>query len=173
MAILERLQKVRLLAFDLDGVLTNGKILLSSDGSWLRQMDMKDGFAIQLAVKKGLHLAVISGSNSWQVEERLRKLGVSFIFQDVNDKLLCLQNLSEDLKVHKDEVLYMGDDIPDFAGFAMAGVKVCPADAASELKMQADIITTRNGGDACVREIIEKVMRTQGLWSQYHDISSI
>ncbi len=173
MSILERLQKIKLLAFDLDGVLTNGKILLSPDGSWLRQMDIKDGFAIQLAIKKGLHIAVITGSSSSEVAQRLNKLGVKYFFQQINDKAQCLEALTLDLHLNTHEVLFMGDDIPDLAAFSVSGIKACPIDAVPEIKMTADIISEKKGGDASVREIIEKTMRCQGLWSNDHQISSI
>jgi 3-deoxy-D-manno-octulosonate 8-phosphate phosphatase (KDO 8-P phosphatase) len=173
MSILERLQKIKLLAFDLDGVLTNGKILLSENGSWLRQMDMKDGFAIQLAIKKGLNIAVITGSNSSEVSERLNKLGVKYFFQNIKDKAQCLSALAIDLNLDKDEVLFMGDDIPDLAAFSVSGIKACPLDAVHEIKMSADIISAKNGGDASAREIIEKTMRCQGLWNNDQQVSSI
>lgn len=173
MGILERLQKIRLIAMDLDGVLTNGKILLSEDGSWLRQMDMKDGFAMQLAVKKGLILAVITGSNSNPVAERLSRLGITEFYQNSKDKAAVIRELVQKHNLSIDEILFIGDDIPDLAAYSQVGLKVCPADAVPELKEQADIITIRNGGDACVREIIEKVMRSQEIWQDYLGVSSI
>jgi 3-deoxy-D-manno-octulosonate 8-phosphate phosphatase (KDO 8-P phosphatase) len=164
MNLLERLLNINLMVFDLDGVLTNGKVLLSTDGEWLRQMDIKDGFAIQFAIKSGIKIAVVSGSYSNQVEQRLKKLGVEVFVQGATRKSEHLLFLLEKLSSKKDNLLYMGDDIPDLDAFIVSGIKTCPADAVSEIKDASDIISLKNGGDGCVREIIEKVMRVQGKW---------
>jgi 3-deoxy-D-manno-octulosonate 8-phosphate phosphatase (KDO 8-P phosphatase) len=164
MNLLERLLNINLIVFDLDGVLTNGKVLLNSDGAWLRQMDIKDGFAIQFAIKSGIEIAVVSGSYSDQVEERLKKLGVEVFVQGATRKSDHLLSILEKLSLKKDNLLYMGDDIPDLDAFGVSGVKACPADAVSEIKDASDFISLKNGGDGCVREIIEKVMRVQGKW---------
>lgn len=173
MSMLEKFTKIRLLAFDLDGVLTNGKILLAENGNWLRQMDIKDGFALQLAVKKGLKVVVISGSNSLQVEERLNKLGVKHFFQNVKIKSDCLSQFAHNHQINAESIMFMGDDIPDLSAFTVSGLRACPADACQEIKEKSDYISTKNGGDGCVREIIEKVMRAQGIWDNHSEVSSI
>ena len=172
MNLLERLLNINLMVFDLDGVLTNGKILLNSDGEWLRQMDIKDGYAIQLAIKSGIEIAVVSGSNSVHVESRLKKLGVEVFVQGATHKSDQLLFLLQKLSLKKENLLYMGDDIPDLDAFSVAGVNACPADAAHEIKDAADIISLKNGGDGCVRELIEKVMRVQGKWNADNNIKS-
>lgn len=173
MHLLERLLNIKLMVFDLDGVLTNGKIQLIGEGDWVRQMDIKDGYAIQLAIKSGMNIAVVSGSHSKQVELRLKKLGVEIFVQGAVRKSQHVVQLMKQFGLKQDNVLYMGDDVPDLDAFQVSGIKVCPSDAATELKASADIITLRNGGDSCVREIIEKVMRTQGKWIIDQEISSI
>jgi len=174
MNLLERLLNINLMVFDLDGVLTNGKVLLNSDGEWLRQMDIKDGFAIQYAIKSGIEIAVVSGSHSAQVEQRLKKLGVEVFVQGATCKSDHLLFLLEKLSLKKDNLLYMGDDIPDLDAFSVSGIKTCPADAVHEIKEAADFISLKNGGDGCVREIIEKVMRVQGKWDvNKYNIQSI
>lgn len=173
MHLLEKLEQVKLLVFDLDGVLTNGKILIMPDGEWIREMDIKDGYAIQHAVKSGLKVAVITGSSSKPVKERLLKLGVELFFENTPQKSLIVNELLSDLSIDKSSALFMGDDLPDLDAFKAVGVKTCPADAATELLQLADYISPKSGGDGCVRDIIEKVLRTQGKWSYSANIQSI
>ncbi len=173
MHLLEKLEQVKLLVFDLDGVLTNGKILIMPDGEWIREMDIKDGYAIQHAVKSGLKVAVITGSSSKPVKERLLKLGVELFFENTPQKSLIVNELLSDLSIDKSSALFMGDDLPDLDAFKAVGVKTCPADAATELLQLADYISPKSGGDGCVRDIIEKVLRTQGKWSSSANIQSI
>ena len=164
---------IKLMVFDLDGVLTNGKILLIIDGEWIREMDIKDGYAIQLALKSGIEIAVVSGSHSNQVDQRLKKLGVETFIQGVSQKSAHLLDLMHKYSLEMENLLYMGDDIPDLDAFAVAGVKACPADAAEDVKVAADFISLKNGGDGCVREIIEKVMRVQDKWKIDKTIKAI
>ena len=173
MHLLEKLEQVRLLVFDLDGVMTNGKILVMPDGEWIREMDIKDGYAIQHAVKSGLKVAVITGSSSKPVKERLLKLGVELFFENTPRKSLVINQLLSKLNIDKSSALYMGDDIPDLDAFEAVGVKTCPADAATELLLLADYISPKSGGNGSVRDIIEKVLRTQGKWSAPINIQSI
>ena len=173
MNLLERLLHIKLMVFDLDGVLTDGKVLLIGNGEWTRQMHIKDGYAIQHAIKSGFQIAVISGSHSDQVDMRLKKLGVTTFIQGANKKSTHLIQMLQQHGYSNENLLYMGDDIPDLDPFNIAGVKVCPADAAVELKTAADIITLKEGGNGCVREIIEKVMRIQDKWNEDNEISSI
>jgi 3-deoxy-D-manno-octulosonate 8-phosphate phosphatase (KDO 8-P phosphatase) len=135
-------------------------------------MDIKDGYAIQLAIKSGIEIAVVSGSFSDQVEQRLKKLGVAVFVQGASNKSEHLLFLLQKLSLKNNNLLYMGDDIPDLEAFRIAGLKSCPADAVSEVKDAADFISSKNGGDGCVREIIEKVMRVQGKWNTDNNIKS-
>lgn len=162
--LLERYAQLKLMVFDLDGVLTNGKILLQGDGEWLREMDIKDGYAIQHAIKNGISIAIITGSHSIPVALRLKKLGVNLFFQNNKHKGECLSQIMLELGLERHQVLFMGDDIPDLEAFSVAGLTACPSDAVREIKQQANVISTKPGGDGCVREIIEKVMLVQNTW---------
>ena len=173
MHLLEKLQQVKLLVFDLDGVLTNGKILVMPNGEWIREMDIKDGYALQHAVKSGLKVAVITGSFSKPVKERLMKLGIELFFENTPQKSLIINELISNLHIDKSSSLFMGDDIPDLDAFDAVGIKVCPADAAPELRQLADYISPKSGGNGCVRDIIEKVLMTQGKWTTTTNIQSI
>jgi 3-deoxy-D-manno-octulosonate 8-phosphate phosphatase (KDO 8-P phosphatase) len=164
MSVLEKFSRVKLLAFDLDGVLTNGKLWIMPDGEWLRQMDIKDGYALQHAIKSGLQIAVITGSHSSAVGSRLKKLGITHYYENTNAKSAVLSSLTHQLGIVSEEVLFMGDDIPDIDAFNVAGCRVCPADAVQEIIEIVDYISPIKGGEGCVREVIEKVMRAKGIW---------
>ncbi len=171
--ILERFSHIKLMAFDLDGVLTNGKMLIQSNNEWVREMDIKDGLALQLAVKHGFHVAVISGSFSEPVKNRLSYLGIHQFYEKVTSKSVVLSQLMEEYALTQSQIMYMGDDLPDLDAFSVSGLKTCPADAVEEVKMKADYISVRNGGDGCVRDVIEKVMKTQHAWMKISDTSSL
>lgn len=173
MHLLEKLAQVKLLVFDLDGVLTNGKLLVMPNGEWIRQMDIKDGYALQHAVKSGLKIAVITGSFSTPVRERLSKLGIELFYENAPKKSLIINQLLTHFNIDKSASLFMGDDLPDLDAFGSVGVKSCPSDAAPELLQLADYISPKSGGDGCVRDIIEKTLRTQGKWSSPTNIQCI
>jgi 3-deoxy-D-manno-octulosonate 8-phosphate phosphatase (KDO 8-P phosphatase) len=173
MQLLEKLAQVKLLVFDLDGVLTNGKLLVMPNGEWIREMDIKDGYALQHAVKSGLKVAVITGSNSIPVKERLSKLGIEMFYENTSQKSLIINKLLIEFNFDKSAALFMGDDLPDLDAFGAVGIKTCPADAAPELLQKADYISPKPGGNGCVRDIIEKTLRTQGKWSAPNNIQSI
>ncbi len=173
MSILENFSRIKLLAFDLDGVLTNGKLLVMPDGEWIRQMDIKDGYALQHAIKSGLHVAVITGSSSQAVGQRLKKLGVSDYFENTTSKAEVLLSLMKRFNLLKEEVLFMGDDIPDLDAFSVAGLNTCPADAVQEIITKAAYISPLTGGNGCVRDVIEKVMKTKGTWLNCTNTQSI
>ena len=157
MDLLQRLTRIKMFVFDMDGVLTNGKLYLMPDGSWVRTADIKDGYALQMAVKSNFIVAVISGSHDTNMALRLNHLGVTEFHQKVKSKSAKLLGLIEKYKITTSEVLFMGDDIPDLEAFEVCGVRACPADAVPELIQNADYIALQNGGNGCVREIIEKV----------------
>lgn len=173
MSLLEKFSRVKLIAFDLDGVLTNGKLLIMPDGEWIREMDIKDGYALQHAVKAGLHIAVITGSSSQAVGQRLKKLGINHFFEHTTSKAEVLSSLIKTFALQHDEVLFMGDDIPDLDAFNVAGIKTCPADAVQEVIAKADYISPCTGGNGCARDVIEKVMKTKGLWLNNTSTQSI
>ena len=173
MHLLEKLAAVKLLVFDLDGVLTNGKLLVMPNGEWMREMDIKDGYALQHATKSGLKVAVITGSNSVPVKERLSKLGIELFFENIHQKSLIINRLLSEFNIEKSTSLFMGDDLPDLDAFEAVGIKTCPSDAATELLHLADYISPKSGGNGCARDIIEKTLRAQGKWTAPINIQSI
>jgi len=164
MNILSRLQLIKTFIFDLDGVLTDGSLIVDADGNWLRRMNIRDGYALQLAIKAGYNVVIISGSESVPVAERLNKLGITEVFMKVIDKEKFLKEylLKNNYKIP--EVLYMGDDIPDYSFMQIAGFACCPADAALEIKKISSYISPLSGGKGCVRDVIEKVLKLNNHW---------
>jgi len=126
MNILSRLQLIKTFVFDMDGVLTDGNVLVDSDNNWLRQMNIRDGYALQLAVRSGFGVIVISGSYSLYVQQRLNKLGITDVFMNVKNKEEFLKDIAFKKEIRLDEILYMGDDIPDYHGMKIAGIAACP-----------------------------------------------
>ncbi|MCF8452764.1 MAG: HAD-IIIA family hydrolase [Pedobacter sp.] len=161
---LEKLKHIKAFILDVDGVMTNGMLLVTESGEFLRQFNIKDGYALQLAVKRGFKIAVVSGARSKGVEHRLRGLGITDIFLGLDSKTAAFNEFMEKNGLLPEQVLFMGDDIPDLELMKMAGLAVCPADAVEEIKAAAHYISPKNGGDSCVRDIIEKVLKIQNLW---------
>jgi 3-deoxy-D-manno-octulosonate 8-phosphate phosphatase (KDO 8-P phosphatase) len=149
-----------------DGVLTDGTLLVMPGGLMVRRMNIKDGYALQLAVKKGYHVAIISGGDSPEVKERLLKLGVTDVYMKVKDKLSVLQDYLLLNGLDAASTAYMGDDIPDYDVMKVVALPSCPADAATEIKEIAAYVSPLNGGAGCVRDLIEKIMRVRGDWSE-------
>lgn len=162
--MLKSFKTITTFIFDVDGVLTDGSLLIMDNGEMLRKMHVKDGYALQLAVKKGFLIFIISGSNSPQVKERLARLGVVNVYMQVENKLEKLRILSTEFNLQKEEILFMGDDIPDFEVMQYCGFACCPTDAVSEIKSISKYISPVKGGEGCVRDVIEKVMKVQGKW---------
>ena len=164
MNILERFAAITTFVFDMDGVLTDGSIWVFPGNDFIRRMDIKDGYALQLAIKKGYRIAVITGSYSQPVQERLSALGITDIFQRVHNKKEQLNTYMAQHQLNKDEVLYMGDDIPDYEVMQAAGIACCPADAVTEIITISHYISPKGGGKGCVRDVIEKVLKINGHW---------
>lgn len=164
MNILSRFRLIKTFVFDMDGVLTDSGLLIESGGRWLRRMDIKDGYALQLAIKSGYKVLVISGSESEPVAERLRKLGVADIFMKVKNKEVFFKDYVEKNNYKPEEVLFMGDDIPDYGCMKIAGFACCPYDAAVEIKQISSYISPFKGGYGCVRDVIEKVLKLNNDW---------
>ena len=160
----EDLQKIKAFVFDIDGVLSKQTITLDIEGNPLRTINLRDGYAIQLAIKNGYGICVISGGNSVPFKKRLNSLGVEHVYLGVSEKVTILNKFIEDLQLSREQVLYMGDDIPDYKVMKEAGVTVCPGDADNEIKQISMYISDKTGGDGCVRDVIEQVMRLHGLW---------
>lgn len=158
--------------FDVDGVLTDGTLFLLPGGEMVRRMNIKDGYALQLAVKKGYRVVIISGGVSELVKERLQKLGVSEVFMGVHDKRLVLQEYMQRHHLAPAQVLFMGDDIPDLEVMMEAGLPCCPADACTEIKEISRYISPIAGGFGCARDVIEKVMKLRGDWQHTVEVVS-
>jgi 3-deoxy-D-manno-octulosonate 8-phosphate phosphatase (KDO 8-P phosphatase) len=156
----------------MDGVLTDGSLWIMPGGTWVRKMNIRDGYALQLAVKKGYRVVVISGSNSDEVADRLLKLGITEVHMKVNDKAALLKTYMQQNKLAPAEVLCMGDDIPDLDMLRVSGLACCPADGATEIKEAAIYISPVNGGEGCARDVIEKVLKLRGNWNNDTSVPS-
>jgi len=162
--LLHLFKSVTCFVFDVDGVLTDGTLLVFDDGSMVRRMNIKDGYALQLAIKKGYRVVVISGGDSEAVRERLHRLGVQDVFMKVHDKRQQLEAWLETNAVSWKQVLFMGDDIPDYEVMRQVLLPCCPADAAAEIKQVSAYISTVKGGEGCARDVIEKVLKLNNHW---------
>ena len=160
----EDLSRVKAFAFDVDGVFTDGSMVLSPEGELLRTMNIKDGFIIQLAVRKGYPVAIITGGNSGSVKKRFNMLGVQDVYLKSSKKLDDFGVFCNKYKLEPGDVLYMGDDLPDYPVMQKAGFPVCPKDAVPEIKSISGYISDRNGGAGCVRDVVEQVLRAHGKW---------
>ena len=172
MTLLDRFKNITTFILDVDGVLTDGTIYVFENGEHVRRMSIKDGFALQLAVKKGYRILVISGSNSPAVITRLKKLGITDIFMNILDKRKAVRQYMNDHHLTREQVLFMGDDIPDYVAMTEVGIPCAPSDAAPEIKNAALYITGAAGGEGCVREVIEKVLKLNSHWELETDVPS-
>ena len=162
--MLNNFKNIKTFVFDIDGVLTDGNVLVMPGGVMLRKMNVRDGYALQLAIKKKYEIIIISGSYSAEAQMRLEGLGIKKIFMRVENKLEKLKELIADNQLDKEEVLYMGDDIPDYEVMQYCGLATCPSDAAAEIKSISKYISPLKGGQGCVRDVIEKVLKLQNNW---------
>jgi len=162
--LLQKLRDITTLIFDVDGVLTTGDILASNTGEFLRTFNIKDGYALQLAVKKGYHVCIISGGSGQAMQLRFEGLGIKNIYLGVSDKVAVFSEILAKYQLTPAEVLYMGDDIPDHNIMKLVGLPTCPADAVAEIKALSTYISPFNGGNTAVRDVIEKVLKIQGKW---------
>lgn len=172
MNVLALFKKITTFVFDVDGVLTDGNLLVMPDGLMVRSMNIKDGYALQLAVKCGYNVIVISGGTSAEVKVRLNKLGVVHVWTQVEDKKVILENFVRENNLQQGEVLFMGDDIPDYDVMNFSGLPCCPADAAVEIKQISKYISPLRGGNGCARDVIEKVMKLRGDWTKDTHVKS-
>lgn len=164
MNYLEKFRSVRTFIFDVDGVFTNGNIIVLENGHLLRTMNIRDGYAVKIAIRHGYKIIIISGGKSSGVVQRLRNLGVTNIHIGVENKLEVYEELLEILELDQDEILYMGDDIPDYEVMRKVGLPVCPSDAVPEIKKIVQYISPLKGGEGCVRDVIEKVLKLNAQW---------
>ena len=161
-----KLSNINTFIFDVDGVMTDGTVILSSSGEMVRTMHTKDGLAIRKAVDAGFNVAIISGGNSEMVKNRMNYLGVKDVFLKVSDKIEVFEDYLIMNQITAENVLYMGDDLPDYEVMTKVGLATCPADACPEIKSIAEYISHKNGGDGCVRDVIEQVMKVNNKWHQ-------
>jgi 3-deoxy-D-manno-octulosonate 8-phosphate phosphatase (KDO 8-P phosphatase) len=150
--------------FDVDGVMTDGKVLVMESGEMVRNIFSKDGYAINQAVAQGYRVAVISGGNNGAVKNALARNGVTDVFIREHDKLACYNEYKELHTLSDEEILFMGDDLPDYEIMTRTGVAACPGDAVTEIKSICQYVSPFKGGEGCVRDIIEQVMRLHGKW---------
>lgn len=160
----EDLARVRAFVFDIDGVLSLQTINLNSFGVPNRTVNLRDGYALQLAVKKGYHIGIISGCKSKEYLRRLKLLGIKDVYLNSKLKSEHFTSFIAKYNLDRSQVLYMGDDIPDFEVMKMAGVPVCPSDADSEIKQISAYVSDKKGGEGCVRDVIEQVLRLHNKW---------
>lgn len=164
----ERLPKITTFIFDVDGVLTNNQVFLMN-GEVVRSLHSKDGFILQLAAKKGYKIFIITGGNSEQVKDRLLHSGVMEVHLKSSDKLSVYHSICERHQLRDEEILYMGDDIPDIPVLKKVGLSCCPQDAVSDIKAIVHYQSPILGGNGCVREVMEQVLRVQGKWNIEED----
>ena len=162
--MLVKLKNITCFIFDVDGVLTNGEVIVMPNGVLVRKMNIKDGYALQLAIKKGYRIWIISGGNSIEVQDRLQKLGIKEVHMGISDKAMLVNKLVSTKKVKLDNVLYMGDDMPDYEAMKMVGIAACPNDASDDIKNIANYVSLAKGGEGCAREVIEKVLKLNDHW---------
>ena len=165
----EHMPLITTFIFDVDGVLTDGKVTIFPDGQLIRTMNIKDGYALKTAIDSGYNLCVISGGTNQAVKLRLHNLGVSDIYLGVNDKVAQLQEYLEIYNINPTNVLYMGDDIPDYQAMKKVGLPCCPKDAVQEIQDISLYISQKKGGNGCVRDVIEQVLKVQDKWQTNYD----
>lgn len=163
----EAMQNIKALVFDVDGVMTDGKLILLPEGNLVRQMNIKDGFALQHAVKQGFIIAIITGGADPMVKERFKKLGITDIYMKSHNKYNDLQDLCYKYNLKIEQILYMGDDVLDVEVLQAVGLGCAPCDAVPEAQNAAKYISHQKGGEGCVRDVIEQVLRVQNLWNDF------
>ena len=162
----EEIAQVEAFVFDVDGVMTDGGIVPTADGDFIRRYNAKDGYALAYAVKLGYKVCIITGGRGRTLENRLRMLGIRRYYIDCMDKIATLRNYLAEEQLDPRHVIYMGDDIPDLECMRAVGLPVCPADAAAEVLEVSRYVSEFNGGAGAVRDIIEQVLRARGDWAR-------
>jgi len=157
-------KKIRLLILDVDGVMTDGRIILDNEGNEFKAFHVRDGHGIKMAVRAGLHVAIITGRTSKVVERRARELGITEVYQKVYQKSLVYEKLLKKYKCRDEHAAFMGDDIVDIGLLKRVGLPAVPADADEETRKWASFISTKNGGRGAVREFVEIILKSSGLW---------
>lgn len=158
------LKDIKVMIFDVDGVLTDGSVTITTTGELLRTMNIKDGYALKVAVDSGIRICIISGGSNNGVKIRLQKLGIADIFMGVSNKLEKLKSYLKEHALEAKHTLYMGDDLPDLKAMQQMHIPCCPQDAAPEIKAISKYISHKKGGQGCVRDVIEQVLKVQLKW---------
>ncbi|HET9013079.1 MAG TPA: HAD hydrolase family protein, partial [Gemmatimonadaceae bacterium] len=161
-----RARRIRLILFDVDGVLTDGKVLLHADGSESKQFDIKDGTAIVWAQRCGLTVGLLSARSSAATTQRATQLGIAHVHQGVASKLETFDRLITDLGVEAEDVAYMGDDVLDLPVLSRAGLAAAPSDAADDVRARVHWVSRARGGDGAARELVERILRAQNKWDE-------
>ncbi|MGY5353742.1 KdsC family phosphatase [Wenyingzhuangia sp. IMCC45467] len=161
----ELLNDVKAFIFDVDGVLTNGMVTIFPNGELVRNMNIKDGYALKSAVDAGYTVCIISGGSNEGVRTRLEGLGITDIYLGVHNKIEKYKEILEKYQLDPKEIVYMGDDVPDYPVMELVGMPCAPQDAAPEIKAVSKYVSPIKGGEGCVRDIVEQVMRVQGKWN--------
>ena len=162
----EDIARVRAFVFDVDGVFTDGGITVTPEGEFIRQYYAKDGYAVAYALKAGYPVCIITGGRGRGLEKRFEMLGVTRLYANCRDKIDALKEFMSDFGLEREEVLFMGDDIPDVEAMAYAGMPVCPADAAAEVIGVSRYVSGFAGGRGCVRDVVEQALRARGDWAK-------
>lgn len=161
---LKLLPGITTIIFDIDGVLTDGIVTLLPNGEQIRSLNSKDSFALQLAVRKGLRVCIITGGKSENVKMALNRMGVEDVYLSIANKIQTYDDIKVMYDLRDEEIMYMGDDLPDFEIMSQVGIPACPNNAAREIRDISKYISDQDGGKGCVRDIIEKVLRSQSKW---------
>lgn len=164
MSYKNKLGDITTFIFDVDGVLTNGQVLVTTEGELLRSMNIKDGYALKRASSQGYNICIISGGTNTGVTARLNALGITDVYLGKHKKIDVLQEYMAARSLTKDEIAYMGDDMPDIAPLMAVGLASCPQDAVPQVKAVCDYVSHKNGGYGCGRDLIEQVLKVQGKW---------
>ena len=168
----ELMNNINTFVLDVDGVLTDGTIHVSATGEMLRNMNIRDGYAMKAALENGYTVCIISGGSNEGVRVRLRNLGITDIYLGVPDKVETFKEFTDIYNINPENVLYMGDDIPDYHVMQLVGLPTCPQNAVQEIKGLSKYISHVDGGKGAVRDVIEQVMKVQGKWMEHFDASA-
>ena len=163
------LHKITTFIFDVDGVLTNGMLTIMPSGELVRHMNVKDGYAMKTALNNGFRVCIISGGTNQAVKSRLAALGIQDIYLGSHNKIEQYKEIVEKYNLTPEEIVYMGDDIPDVPVMQKVGLPTCPNDAVREVQKTAKYISDKKGGEGCVRDILEQVLKVQEKWEDYFD----
>ena len=162
----EDIARVEAIVLDVDGVMTDGGIIPPPDGDFIRRYYAKDGYAMACAIREGYKVCIISGGRGAMLENRLKMLGVTRMYLDCMDKVAAIEEFLADYNLDRENVIYMGDDIPDLECMRVVGIPICPADAAMEVVEASRYVSEYDGGRGAVRDIVEQVLRVQGKWAK-------